>query len=287
MRTIRVFPRRTNASPTDDLARFGLPDMWDEADEVRVSVAFDPDIPRAEKFAKEWEYVTSNVSIGGPAYDDPGGEFIPGMYLKRGYTITSRGCPNKCWFCEAWKNEGTIRELTIKPGFNIMDNNILACSKTHIEAVFTMLAEQDKTPLFAGGLEAARLEAWHVERMISLRTKMLWFAYDTPDDLEPLISAAELLRDAGLIPHTHRAGCYVLCGYNSHGRVDSFADAESRLRQAVKLGYFPLAMLYNMGEDWPDYEQKEWKRFARSWAAPQIVGTKIRELTANKREAAR
>jgi hypothetical protein len=39
-RLIRVFPRRTRATPDDDLARFGPPDLFDEADEVHVSVTF-------------------------------------------------------------------------------------------------------------------------------------------------------------------------------------------------------------------------------------------------------
>ncbi len=34
-RIIRVFPRRTKATPTDHLAYFGPPDFFAEADEVR------------------------------------------------------------------------------------------------------------------------------------------------------------------------------------------------------------------------------------------------------------
>lgn len=33
-RIIRVFPRRTSATPTDELAYVGLPDFWAEADEI-------------------------------------------------------------------------------------------------------------------------------------------------------------------------------------------------------------------------------------------------------------
>ena len=43
-RIIRVFPRRTKASPDDELAYFGEPDLFAEADEVHVSVPFgDPE----------------------------------------------------------------------------------------------------------------------------------------------------------------------------------------------------------------------------------------------------
>jgi hypothetical protein len=122
MRLIRVFPRKTKATPTDDLVRIGKgPDMFDEADEVHISVAFTWDLPLAEKLAREWR-VVAPVKIGGPALNEPGGDFVPGMYLKPGYVITSRGCPNRCWFCSVPKREGgEIRELPIKEGHNVLD----------------------------------------------------------------------------------------------------------------------------------------------------------------------
>ena len=41
MSILRVFPRRTTATPTDECAFIGNPPMfWPEADEVHVSVAF-------------------------------------------------------------------------------------------------------------------------------------------------------------------------------------------------------------------------------------------------------
>ena len=54
MKIIRVFPRRTNATPDDDLAIVGrTPGFFDEADEIHVSVAFTWDLPRAEWLAKQ------------------------------------------------------------------------------------------------------------------------------------------------------------------------------------------------------------------------------------------
>ena len=49
MKIIRVFPRKTSASPDDDLVRFDYPTMFDECDEVHVSVTFDSDKDIAEK----------------------------------------------------------------------------------------------------------------------------------------------------------------------------------------------------------------------------------------------
>lgn len=90
-RIIRVFPTKTNATPTDELVRIReTPSFFDEADEVHVSVTFTWDIPIAEWLAKQWEPVAT-VKIGGPAYNEPGGDFIPGMYMRHG----SRQSPDR------------------------------------------------------------------------------------------------------------------------------------------------------------------------------------------------
>jgi radical SAM superfamily enzyme YgiQ (UPF0313 family) len=98
MKLIRVFPSHTRATPVDDLTRFGPPGFFDEADEVHISVTFTYDKPKAEQLAEQWRHVAP-VKIGGVAYDDKSLEFVPGKYLRPGYTITSRGCPRRCWFC--------------------------------------------------------------------------------------------------------------------------------------------------------------------------------------------
>jgi len=270
VKILRVFPRKTKATPDDDMMRFEPPGIFDEADEVHVSVCFEADKARAEWLAKQWETVAP-VKIGGVAYADPGGEFEPGMYLKNGYVITSRGCPNHCWFCEAWRNEGTIRELEIKDGFNIQDNNLLACSQIHQERVFKMLLCQSKRPRFTGGFEAARFTEWHAEWMLRLKPEVTMFAYDTPDDYEPLVNAAGIMRKAGIIGKSHAIRCYVLIGY----RGDSIEKAETRLIKTLQLGYMPFAMLYDAGK----YQSNSivWQRFQREWANPTIVGSKIKQ----------
>jgi hypothetical protein len=54
MRVIRVFPRRTKATPTDPLAVTRGPELLDEADEIHVSVTFSWDRAIAERLAEEW-----------------------------------------------------------------------------------------------------------------------------------------------------------------------------------------------------------------------------------------
>lgn len=274
-RTIRVFPRRTEATPTDTLAfspPSDMPPLWAEADAVHISVAFTDDLARADQLANEWRHVAP-VTVGGPATGAPGGDFIPGQYLAPGYVITSRGCPNRCWFCSVWRREGSIvRELPIRAGNNVLDDNLLACSREHIEEVFAMLARQTARPMFTGGLEAARLRPWHCSALRELRPTRMYFAYDTPDDYDPLLTAGKMLRAAGITATSHVAACYVLVGYPQ----DSVTDATVRLIETCRAGFWPMAMLWN---DYSGHSERPaaWRAFQREWARPQIIGTKFRE----------
>lgn len=273
MKIARVFPRITNATPTDELAYYGdLPMFPPEVDEVHISVAFTYDMKKAEWLELQWRALGVPVKMGGPAFNERGGEFIPGRYLKKGYTITSRGCPNRCSFCEVWKREGKeLRELPIKNGWNVLDDNLLACSDEHINAVFEMLKRQKEKPEFTGGLEAKILKPWHAEKLKELKTQRMYFAYDTPDDYEPLVYAGKLLQDVGFKVSSHVACCYVLIGH----RGDTFEGAEKRLVDTVKAGFVPYAMLY---KDKAGNTDEKWARFQREWCNPRIVTSKIPKI---------
>jgi hypothetical protein len=265
-RIIRIFPRRTKATPDDALA-FTTPPPKElpEADEVHVSVAFTYDLPKAEKLAEAWAQTGLPVKLGGPALNQPGGGFVPGLYLKQGYVITSRGCPRRCWFCSVPVREGgKLRELPIVSGHNILDDNLLACSERHIRDVFAMLKQQEKRPVFTGGLEAALLRPWHVELLREVRAARMYFAYDTPDDYEPLVQAGRLLRGGGITKASHRAACYVLVGCSG----DTMDAADTRLRAAWEAGFVPYAMLYRDGSG---AANADWSRFQRTWVRPEIV----------------
>jgi len=210
--------------------------------------------------AKAWEKVAP-VKIGGPATGMRGEEFTPGMYLKPGYVVTSRGCPNTCPHCRVWIREGTIRELPITPGWNVVDDNLLACSEEHLDRVLWMLVDQRRRPEFTGGLEAARLTPWIATRLRALRPKSLFFAYDDAGDLAPLEKAAGILADAGIKMNRHVARCYVLIGY----KRDTQEKAEKRLRTAWDLGFLPMAMLYR-GED--GRQDQRWRKLKTIWANP-------------------
>ncbi|MCX6031554.1 MAG: hypothetical protein NT169_19920 [Chloroflexi bacterium] len=272
-RIVRVFPRRTKATPDDSLAKIGFPNLLDlalELDEVHVSVAFTWDLPLAEKIAAAWASYYP-VRIGGPAAitdAKSAGAFVPGMYLKRGYVITSRGCPNRCWFCGVWRREGqVVRELPITDGWNVLDDNLLACSEAHVRAVFAMLKRQTERVQFTGGLEAARLQPWHVALLADLHPKQVFFAYDTKDDLEPLQAAGRMLLAAGFTTTSHALRAYVLIGWPR----DTFEAAEQRLRQTVAAGFMPMAMLYRNAKN---ETATDWRVFQRRWARPAIIAAR-------------
>lgn len=264
---IRVFPRKTKATPCDDKVFFGGPPLFPLEDrDVHISVTFTWDKPKAEWIATQWQQQDYKVSIGGPAYDDRGGEFVPGQYLKAGYTITSRGCNNKCWFCPAWRREGNIRELYIRDGWRVMDNNLLQCSEEHIRRVFIMLQKQPIPVGFFGGLEAKILKDWHIDLLTTVRLSRCYFAYDTENDYEPLVVAAQKIFacQTGFTKRRHIFGCYVLIGYAG----DTISAAENRLQRVKELGFVPFAMLY---KDDKRMQEPNWITFQSRWANPTKI----------------
>lgn len=276
VRLLRVFPRRTRATPDDALAYVGEPDLFAAGDRVHVSVTFTQDKPYAERLAESWRHVAP-VEIGGVAYGDPGAEFVPGRYIKHGYTFTSRGCPRRCWFCSVWKRDPVPRLLPIQDGWNVLDDNLLACPEPHVRAVFAMLARQRRRVEFTGGLEALALQDYQVDLLVGLSPRpTCFFAYDPGDAFETLASAARRLLAAGFTRASHRLRCYVLIGFPK----DTLELAEDRLVSIADLGFTPMAMLWR-----PEHPSQEryapapvWRTFQRRWARPAIIHTRATEV---------
>lgn len=277
-RLIRVFPRKNRATPDDELAYFGPPDLFAEADEVHVDCTFTYDKPRAEQLAEHWKHVAP-VKLDGVAYENPGMEFVAGRYIKRGYIFTSRGCPRRCWFCSVWKRQPQATPIPIQDGWNILDDNLLACPEWHVRAVFAMLNRQGRRIEFTGGLEALALQDYQVGLLADMRPRPnCFFAYDPGDAFETLKSAGDRLLAAGFTRCSHRLRAYVLIGYPK----DTFALADTRLKSMMQVGFTPHAMLWQ--PETPSAERykpgPEWKRFQRLWARPAIIHAAHEEITA-------
>ena len=273
MKIARVFPRKTEQTPDDELSfSKGIAPLlsMEDIDEVHVSIAFTYDLADGEFMAEQLMHSGFKVKVGGPAYDDYTKEFIPGMYLKKGCTITSVGCPNNCWFCSVPKRAGKLKQLAINDGWIIQDDNFLACDDVHKNQTIEMLKRIKKRPEFRGGLEAKILTRPDVELLQSVNPKTMYFAYDTPDDYEPLVEAGRMLKEADITVKSRVPYAYVLMGYPK----DTMDAAEQRCIDTPKAGFIPFGMLY---KDKNGNENKEWRRFSRLWARTAIVYERNKE----------
>ena len=270
MSVIRVFPRRTTATPVDPLAFIGeppFPELLPPADRVEVSCTFTWDMPAARRLVKSWRRFFPDVRLGGPATDDCPGDFEPGRFLRPGYVITSRGCPNRCSFCLVPDREGPLRTLPIHDGWDVLDNNLLACPQAHIDAVLEMLARQPVKARYTGGLEALRLSADIARQIVEVGFDIAYTAYDRPPQRRHVQRAVAALRYFGGWSERQaqrKIGVYVLCGYSG----DSEVAIEKRLRWIVGLGATPFPMFYRAPEARRDPRIDEMKRSLRKWMRP-------------------
>jgi hypothetical protein len=265
-KSIRVFPRRiSDWTPTDELAFVGEPPLFKLPDlPVFISVTFTWDKIRGEQLYRYWQATRQfrHIKYGGPAWGTKATpEFTPGRFLKEGVTITSRGCSKRCPWCLVYQREGQLREINIAPGHIVQDNNLLACSRAHVEDVFAMLAEQKETANFAGGLDVDYLEPWHVEAFKGLRIAKcgLCVACDCDKDLARLDKAADLLADFSI----EKKRCYVLVGFNG----ETQDQAHRRCEAVLAKGFLPFAQFYR-GPD-AGLSRGSWGPFCAFWSQPR------------------
>jgi len=263
MKIARVFPTKTSYSPIDEHAYFHEPDMFTpNYDEIHISCTFTWDIDKAYRLAKAWE-CKGNVKVGGVAIDGESDKpFVSGMYLKKGITITSRGCPNNCSFCMV--RRGLIEFDDFPEGHIVNDNNFLACSDKHRNLVYKMLKNQKKIE-FKGGLEARRITPKIAEDLRGLNIEALWLACDRDTAIKPLKRAVDILKKVGF--KNRNLYCYVLIG-----------KEELRLRAVREMGVMPYAQLYQAPNKTKTEYTKEMKQYQRLMARPPLTRNIFKDL---------
>ena len=271
MRILRVFPKQTSYTPTDDLAFVGIPPALfiPDHDEVHISCTFTWDMDYCEELAYQWEGVTNKpVKLGGPAYHSPTDDFIPGLYVKRGIIFTSRGCNNNCPWCGVRQIEGKLRELPITEGNIIQDNNFLQCSRKHKDKVFRMLRNQHHI-CFRGGLETDLIDDHFISNITSLRIAELWLACDTDAALPRFKDACAKLTAAGF--NRNKIRCYSLIGHNMYAE-------EQRNREIWRAGAMPYSQLErDFSREKTEYSA-EWRAFERMWQRPAIMKAHMKQI---------
>jgi hypothetical protein len=253
-----LVPQKTSMTPEHAECRY--PYMFDPHDgEADMSVVFTWDKKKAEDMAQAWRDWGWKVNVGGCAYDDPGGEFVPDKYTRKGVVITHRGCIRQCPWCYVPKREGNkIRCLPIKEGNYLLDSNLLACPRSHQSKVFDMLRTQ-KNVQMKGGTDARLMTDWAIEQIRTLHLDEIWLAYDSLDN-KATIPVIRKLKKAGI--STEKILCYVLIGFGN----ETQSKAEERCLEVLNAGGLPFAQLYDRHEG----DLKEWKALARKWSRPAI-----------------
>jgi hypothetical protein len=261
---IRVFVRRTSQTPGDLLAFVGDPPLFlPSAEEVRVCCVFTWDVDAADRLARSWSVHYRRVSVGGPGVGDRGGEFVPGLFVKRGVTFTSDGCPNRCAFCLV-RHPLRVHPV-VQPGNLLQDDNFLACPRPHRVKVYAMLRGQHRIVL-SGGLDAERLEDWDIEELRGLNLQQLFLAFDSEDRARGVSSAIQRLVRAGFPAWLLR--CYVLAGYTAG---DTPARASERCKLVYDWGALPFGMVYVGPDGRRPSAGSPWSLWARTWTRPALI----------------
>lgn len=249
---------------------------WTEDDAAYLSVVFSWDLPQAYQRAVWLRASGYRVLAGGPAVKlNPGylaevaecdGTYVDAIaWHNPNATFTSRGCIRRCSFCAVPKLEGDLRELDNWPVRPIVcDNNLLACSRRHFDAVIDLLKPLHGID-FNQGLDARILTEYQAGRLAELDCTVR-LAFDSVGYEPQFMRAFERLRAAGF--PLDRIRVYVLIGYK-----DTPDDALYRLQRVAGLGLKPNPMRYQALDAMrrnsyvgPGWTNSELRRYMRYWA---------------------
>lgn len=159
------------------------------------------------------------------------------------YGFLSRGCPRGCGFCIVEEKEGrksvAVADLSEfwskEKEIRLLDANLFACPDW--KRLLKQLADSKAMVDFTQGLDIRLATPEKVERLNQVRTKMLHFAWDNPE--EDLTRYFKKFVELTNVKDYRKRRVYVLTNYNSSHEQDLY-----RIYTLRKLGYDPYVMIY-------------------------------------------
>jgi hypothetical protein len=160
------------------------------------------------------------------------------------YGFLSRGCPRNCGFCIVSGKEGrrSIEVADLSEFWNgqkeikLMDANLLACPEH--EKLIQQLAESRAWVDFSQGLDIRLINSDNVSLLNKVRTKMVHFAWDDPD--EDLTGYFQRFLELTAVKDKRKRQVYVLTNYGSRHEQDLY-----RVETLRDMGFSPYVMVYD------------------------------------------
>lgn len=169
-----------------------------------------------------------------------------GMYPQfagTAYGFLTRGCPRGCGFCIVADKEGkkTTAVADLAEFWNgekeirLLDANILACPDW--ERLLLQLSKSGAWVDFTQGLDIRLVTPEKAAALNKIRTKMLHFAWDNPED--DLIPYFKKFLEYTAVKDCRKRRVYVLTNYGSSHEQDLY-----RIYALRDMGYDPYVMVY-------------------------------------------
>lgn len=163
--------------------------------------------------------------------------------LGSAYGFLSRGCPRGCGFCIVGEKEGrkavAVADLSEfwsgEKEIKLLDANLLACPDW--ENLLCQLADSKATVDFTQGLDVRLITPEKVDALNRVKTKMLHFAWDNPED--DLTGYFKRFAELTNVKDYRKRRVYVLTNYGSSHEQDLY-----RIYTLRDMGYDPYVMIY-------------------------------------------
>lgn len=159
------------------------------------------------------------------------------------YGFLSRGCPRGCGFCIVGEKEGkkavAVADLSEfwdgQKEIKLLDANLLACPDW--KRLLGQLADSGACVDFTQGLDIRLITPEKVDALNRVKTKMLHFAWDNPED--DLTKYFERFSQLTAVKDFRKRRVYVLTNFGSTQEQDLY-----RIYTLRDMGYDPYVMVY-------------------------------------------